>query len=127
MTRPTRPPIPEKAWRNADAGLVWHRMKLTAAVVARPDRCRLVVRLGAGFDNVDGAALRVRGIPLANVPNYGTTEVADHALAMLLHLTRDPAPTGTGCGRTWPAASADLRADRPFKEVFSMPDPVIIG
>lgn len=80
--------IPDEIWRTCDAILVWHRMKITADVVAKLDHCRLIVRVGVGFDNVDGAACRARGIPLSNVPNYGTTEVADHALAMLLHLVR---------------------------------------
>jgi len=80
--------IPDEIWRSCDAILVWHRMKITADVIAKLDRCRLIVRVGVGFDNVDGAACRARGIPLSNVPNYGTTEVADHALAMLLHLVR---------------------------------------
>lgn len=80
--------IPDELWRSCDAVLVWHRMKITADVVAKLDRCRLIVRVGVGFDNVDGNACRARGIPLSNVPNYGTTEVADHALAMLLHLVR---------------------------------------
>lgn len=80
--------IPGEIWRNCDAILVWHRMKITADVVAKLERCRLIVRVGVGFDNVDADACRARGIPLSNVPNYGTTEVADHALAMLLHLVR---------------------------------------
>ena len=80
--------IPDEVWRSCDAVLVWHRMKITADVVAMLDRCRMVVRVGVGFDNVDGAACKARGIPLCNVPNYGTTEVADHALAMLLYLVR---------------------------------------
>ncbi|PTM39508.1 C-terminal binding protein [Bosea sp. 124] len=80
--------IPDENWRSCDALLVWHRMKITADVVAKLERCRLIVRVGVGYDNVDGAACRKKGIPLSNVPNYGTTEVADHALAMLLYLTR---------------------------------------
>jgi phosphoglycerate dehydrogenase-like enzyme len=80
--------IPDEIWRSCDGVLVWHRMKLTAAVVAKLDKCRLIVRVGVGHDNVDSAACRRRGIPVSNVPNYGTTEVADHALAMLLYLTR---------------------------------------
>jgi phosphoglycerate dehydrogenase-like enzyme len=80
--------IPDAAWRDCDAVLVWHRMKLTAGVIDKLDKCRLIVRVGVGFDNVDDAACRRRGIPLSNVPNYGTTEVADHALAMLLYLVR---------------------------------------
>lgn len=80
--------IPDEIWRSCDAVLVWHRMKLGADVIAKLDRCRLIVRVGVGFDNVDCAACTARGIPVSNVPNYGTTEVADHALAMLLYLTR---------------------------------------
>lgn len=80
--------IPDEVWRNCDAVLVWHRMKITADVVAKLDRCRMIVRVGVGYDNVDGNACKARGIPLSNVPNYGTTEVADHALAMLLYLVR---------------------------------------
>ena len=80
--------IPDELWRSCDAILIWHRMKLTADVVAKLDRCRLVVRVGVGFDNIDSKACRERGIPVSNVPNYGTTEVADHALALLLHLVR---------------------------------------
>lgn len=80
--------IPDEVWRSCDAVLVWHRMRISADVVAKLDRCRMVVRVGVGFDNVDGAACKARGIPLCNVPNYGTTEVADHALAMLLYLVR---------------------------------------
>lgn len=80
--------IPDSAWRSCDAVLIWHRMKLTKETVAKLDRCRLIVRVGVGFDNVDGEACRARGIPVSNVPNYGTTEVADHALALLLYLVR---------------------------------------
>ncbi|MDF2810067.1 MAG: dehydrogenase [Microvirga sp.] len=80
--------IPEDAWRACDAILIWHRMKITPKVVDLLDRCRMIVRVGVGYDNVDVSACRNRGIPVSNVPNYGTTEVADHALAMLLYLTR---------------------------------------
>ncbi|MBX8785575.1 C-terminal binding protein, partial [Ochrobactrum sp. GRS2] len=56
--------------------------------VALLDNCKLIVRVGVGFDNVDVDACRKAGIAVSNVPNYGTTEVADHAIAMLLYLTR---------------------------------------
>jgi len=80
--------IPEAAWRGCDAILVWHRLRITPAVVSLLDRCRMIVRVGVGFDNVDTKACAARGIPVSNVPNYGTTEVADHALALLLYLVR---------------------------------------
>jgi D-3-phosphoglycerate dehydrogenase len=81
--------IPESSWRGCDAVLMWHRMRITPEVADMlADRCRLIVRVGVGFDNVDIAACAARGIPVSNVPNYGTTEVADHALALLLYLVR---------------------------------------
>lgn len=80
--------IPDEEWASCDAVLVWHRMKIDARVVAKLQNCKLVVRVGVGFDNVDVEACRARGIPVSNVPNYGTTEVADHALAMMLSLVR---------------------------------------
>ncbi|EIF33040.1 lactate dehydrogenase-like oxidoreductase [Burkholderia sp. Ch1-1] len=80
--------IPDEQWASCDAILVWHRMKITSDLVARLARCRMIVRVGVGFDNVDTAACRERGIPVSNVPNYGTTEVADHAIAMMLYLAR---------------------------------------
>jgi D-3-phosphoglycerate dehydrogenase/C-terminal binding protein len=52
------------------------------------ERCRIVVREGVGYDTLDLAGWGARGIPACNVPDYGTTEVADHALGLLLALTR---------------------------------------
>lgn len=80
--------IPEQHWRECDGILVWHRMRISPQTVALLDNCKLIVRVGVGFDNVDVDACRNAGIAVSNVPNYGTTEVADHAIALLLYLTR---------------------------------------
>jgi len=61
---------------------------LNAGVIAAMLKCRLIVRCGIGVDNVDLAAAAKRGIPVCNVPDYCTHEVADHALAMILALSR---------------------------------------
>jgi phosphoglycerate dehydrogenase-like enzyme len=63
-------------------------MKLTAASLTRLPRCRVVVRCGVGFDNVDLEAAGKLGIVVCNVPDYGTEEVADHTLLMLLAIAR---------------------------------------
>jgi C-terminal binding protein len=73
---------------KADALIVFHEVILTEATIGRLQRCRLIVRAGVGVDNIDAAAARQRGIPLVNVPDYGSEEVADSALAMLLSLAR---------------------------------------
>lgn len=73
--------------RNAEVLLVtW--FPVTADVVAQLSRCRAIIRIGAGYDNVDTEAARARGIAVCNVPDYGTEEVADHAMALVLSLAR---------------------------------------
>jgi lactate dehydrogenase-like 2-hydroxyacid dehydrogenase len=64
------------------------RHGVDAAMVAAIGRARLVVTSGVGFNHVDLAACGARGIPVCNTPDYGTTEVADHALALTLALLR---------------------------------------
>ncbi|RMF89916.1 MAG: C-terminal binding protein, partial [Planctomycetota bacterium] len=73
---------------DADVLIVFHELCLTQATIDRLRRCRLIVRAGVGIDNVDGEAARRRGIPLANVPDYGSEEVADTAIGMALALAR---------------------------------------
>ena len=73
---------------DADAIMVYHCVQLTSLTMDRLEKCQLIVRCGVGYDNVDGAAARNRGIPLANVPDYGTEEVADSAIGLTLALTR---------------------------------------
>ena len=81
----------EQLWgrvEDADAIMVYHTLKVTRATIERLERCKLIVRCGVGYDNVDYVYARSRGIPVANVPDYGNEEVADSAIGMLLALTR---------------------------------------
>jgi D-3-phosphoglycerate dehydrogenase/C-terminal binding protein len=73
---------------SADAVMVYHNLSLTASTIDRLTHCKLIVRCGVGFDNVDHGFARTKGIPVANVPDYGTEEVADSAIGMALALTR---------------------------------------
>ena len=73
---------------NADCIMVYHTLKVTKATIERLTQCKLIVRCGVGYDNVDHAFARTRGIPVANVPDYGTEEVADSAMGLMLALTR---------------------------------------
>ncbi len=73
---------------DADVLLVYHTIKLTERAIAAMTRCKAIIRCGVGFDNVDIQAAGQRGIVVCNVPDYGTEEVADHALLMLLALAR---------------------------------------
>lgn len=74
--------------KGADALLVYHFVQVDRRALDELQHCRLIVRCGAGFDNVDGPHARQLGIPLANVPDYGSEEVADTAIGALLTLAR---------------------------------------
>ncbi len=73
---------------DADALMLYHTIHLSGKTIERLQCCRLIVRCGVGYDNVDTLAARKRGIPVANVPDYGTEEVADSAIGLALSLTR---------------------------------------
>jgi D-3-phosphoglycerate dehydrogenase len=62
--------------------------KVPQAVIEASPKCRIVSRLGIGLDNIDVAYCTSRGIPVTNVPDYCLIEVAEHALALLLALSR---------------------------------------
>ncbi len=49
---------------------------------------KTIVRYGVGVDNVDLKAASAAGVKVCNVPDYGTFEVADHALALMMDLCR---------------------------------------
>jgi D-3-phosphoglycerate dehydrogenase / 2-oxoglutarate reductase len=59
-----------------------------ASVIAAMQKCKVIVRYGIGVDNVDLRAAAAKGIPVCNVPDFCTDEVADHTLALILDLTR---------------------------------------
>ncbi|MFI6350111.1 C-terminal binding protein [Streptomyces sp. NPDC050560] len=74
-----------------------------------------VVRYGIGVDNIDLAAAAGRGVRIANVTDYGSDTVADHAAALLLALLRKlPQHRAMIAAGEWPAPSdlAPVRALR---------------
>jgi phosphoglycerate dehydrogenase-like enzyme len=80
--------VADAEWRAAEAVVAYPRLRYDTALCARLTHCRILVRAGVGTDTVDLAAFAARGIPVCNVPDYGTAEVADHTVALLLALTR---------------------------------------
>jgi len=73
---------------QADALIVCHLVTISRHTIARLGRCRVIVRAGVGFDNIDVEAARERAIPVVNVPDYCVEEVADSAIGLMLALTR---------------------------------------
>ena len=77
---------------NADAIILWQNTKVTERVMAKMVNCRVFVRNGVGYDTVDIDAAARLGIPVCNVPDYGTEEVADHAIALAMAQVRQLFP-----------------------------------
>ena len=76
--------IPDEVWTSASGVVCYHDVTVSAALLDRLANCRVVVRAGVGFDNIDLAAAGARGIAVCNTPDYGTMDVADHAIALTL-------------------------------------------
>jgi C-terminal binding protein len=72
----------------AAEGLMILRFKVNANDLKRFPRLKAICRMGVGYDNLDRVAAAERQIMILNVPDYGTTEVADHAMALALSLRR---------------------------------------
>jgi len=83
--------IPPEDWEGCDGIIAYDEVRLDRVWLERMARVRVIVRAGVGFDNVDLETAGRLGIAVCNVPDYGTTDVADHAIAMLLTLTRGTA------------------------------------
>jgi D-3-phosphoglycerate dehydrogenase len=80
--------LPAGVLESSDALVVWHLLQIDAALIPRLRACRVIVRAGVGYDHIDVAAAGAAGIPVCNTPDYGTSEVADHAIALVLALKR---------------------------------------
>ena len=73
--------------RAADADiLLTNKTRLTAETIAALPKLKYVAALATGYNVVDVAAARRRGIPVSNVPVYGTDSVAQFVFALLLEL-----------------------------------------
>jgi phosphoglycerate dehydrogenase-like enzyme len=78
---------------EADALLLFHDIEIIGeATFTRAPKLKCVVRAGVGYNNVDLRAAARHGVIVCNVPDYGTEEVADHAIMLLLALSRRLVP-----------------------------------
>jgi len=80
--------IDNKVWKNCHGILLWHHMELDKDIIDKLDNCKVIVRIGVGFDSVDLKSARNNNIIVCNVPDYGTNDVADHAIGLMLSLSR---------------------------------------
>lgn len=83
------------AVKDVDA-LIIRSDKITADVVAAADKLKIVVRAGAGYDNVDLAACTAKGIVVMNTPGQNSNAVAELVLGMMVFMARNHFTPGTG-------------------------------
>ncbi len=85
-----------------DAILIRSGTQLTAELIDRAERLRVIGRAGTGVDNVDVAAATKRGIIVANAPESNSVAAAEHTLAMALALCRNvPQAHGSLVAGSW--------------------------
>jgi D-3-phosphoglycerate dehydrogenase / 2-oxoglutarate reductase len=82
-------PVEEALKRCEEAeGIMLRRMTITAEMIARFRRCKIICRCGVGTDSVDARAATDANIIVGHVPTYGTDEVSTHAIALWLACVR---------------------------------------
>jgi D-3-phosphoglycerate dehydrogenase len=91
-----------------DAIIIRSGTQLTAALIERAERLKVIGRAGVGVDNVDLAAASKRGIVVANAPQSTVVSAAEHTIGLLLALTRQI-----------PQAHASLKAGRWERSQFA--------
>ena len=70
--------------------------KVTAEVIEAAKQLKIVVRAGAGFDNVDLAAATAHNVVVMNTPGQNSNAVAELALGMMVYMARNQFSPGTG-------------------------------
>ena len=89
-----------------DAILIRSATKMTADLIGRAERLKVIGRAGTGVDNVDIPAATRRGIIVANAPESNSVAAAEHTLALMLSLCRNvPQAHGSLVEGRWDRAS----------------------
>lgn len=84
-------PLDENSISNvtdAEVVSVFIYSNLTAELISKLSKTKLVTTRSTGFDHIDTAAAKQHGIVVCNVPVYGETTVAEHTFALILSLSR---------------------------------------
>ncbi|HTC64399.1 MAG TPA: hydroxyacid dehydrogenase [Candidatus Saccharimonadales bacterium] len=80
--------VPPKELRDIQALSVFIYSHVTREVLDALPELKFIATRSTGFDHIDVAACRDRGIAISNVPSYGENTVAEHTMALLLMLSR---------------------------------------
>ena len=80
--------IPDEIWNKADALVTGLYMKIDESLIPKLKACKIITRMGVGYDLINEVACGESGIVVCNVPDYGTYEVADHAISLIMNFVR---------------------------------------
>ena len=80
--------LTDKFLSKIDGVMTGHHVKFDSKKIKKLINCKVMVRYGVGFDSIDIKQAGLQNIKVFNIPDYGVDEVADHALAMILDLSR---------------------------------------
>lgn len=81
-------PANASRYRECDVLSIFIRSKITAAILQKLPQLKFIATNTTGFDHIDLAACKARGVQVSNVPTYGENTVAEHTFALLLAVTR---------------------------------------
>jgi len=99
-----------EALKEADGIIIRSGTKLTAELLAGQKRLKAIVRAGVGVDNIDREAATREGIVVMNTPAGNTISTAEHAVTLMLSLSRNigPAHSSMQAGK-WERGARGLR------------------
>ena len=80
--------VTEESWNKAHGVITYRYSKNVMNAISKINNTKIIVRGGVGFDGLDLNKLGQKGIAVCTVPDYGTTEVADHAIGLMLMMRR---------------------------------------
>ncbi len=81
--------LSDKILSEADAILFYDLINFDQKLISKLKKCKALIRVGVGLDNVDLKFAKDSGIPVCNVPDYGVDEVADYAMGSILFTNRN--------------------------------------
>ena len=73
--------------RDADV-ILFTDVPMNSEFLNKLEKCKLIIRYGIGYDNIDIKSAAQKGIIVCNAPNYGVVDVAEHAISLMLSCTK---------------------------------------
>lgn len=83
ISRARTPEEVKRDTRDAEV-ILFTDITINKEIIDNLEKCRLIIRYGIGYDNVDAAYAKEKGIIVCNAPNYGVVDVAEHAVSLIM-------------------------------------------